>query len=151
MDEPVDAQISAIARIGAVPAILRVVQELSGLRMASVARITADLWTCCAVIDQTGLGMKPGRHLDIETMLCREVRDARAPVVINHASLDSVYCTHPATKIYGFESYLGVPIITPSGVYFGNLLAADPRPSPPASFTTISSMQLFAELIALQL
>ncbi|MDP9032559.1 MAG: sensor histidine kinase, partial [Pseudomonadota bacterium] len=43
--------IATIGRISAVPAILQVVSEMTGLRFAAVARVTDDSWTACAVRD----------------------------------------------------------------------------------------------------
>lgn len=45
MSPSVTDDISAISRINAVPAILQVICETTGLRFAAVARVTADSWT----------------------------------------------------------------------------------------------------------
>jgi len=41
-----------VQRISAVPAILQVVSETTGLRFAAVARVTETSWTACAVLDR---------------------------------------------------------------------------------------------------
>lgn len=61
--------ITAISRIAAVPSILEVLLETTGLRVAFVARITHDSWTACAVLDRAGFGLNVGDQLDIETTL----------------------------------------------------------------------------------
>ena len=82
---------------------------------------------------------------------CKEVRHARAPVVIDHASQDEVYCTHHTPRIYAIESYVSVPIVLSDGAYFGNLCAIDPRPAKVSDEKTLSTFILFAQLVALEL
>ena len=151
LDEETRAAIAAVGRIGAVPTMLRVITEITGLRLALVARVTDTRWTCCAVNDELQFGLDPGGELDVATTLCAEVRDARAPIVISHASQDPTYCEHPTPKMYSFESYISVPIFLPDGAYFGTVCALDSRPvdlSPPR---TLSMFELFAELVGVQL
>lgn len=150
-DRAQEADMAAVARIATVPTILRVVSEITGLRLALVARVTESSWTACAVLDRMDFGLSVGGQLDVATTLCSEVREARAPIVIEHASVDPDFCGHPTPKMYGFESYVAVPITRPNGVYFGNLCALDSRPLPLRDGRTLTLMQLFAELIALQL
>jgi hypothetical protein len=59
------ADIKAIQSISAVPTILRVVAETTGLRFVCVARVTPSSWTTCAVLDQIGFGLKPGDELQV--------------------------------------------------------------------------------------
>ena len=127
--EEIAKDILAIRRIDAVPALLRVLCESTGMGFAAVARVTEGNWTACAVQDDIQFGLKPGGQLDIETTLCNEVRESRTPVVIERASTDPRYCTHHTPRIYSIESYISVPIILPNGHYFGNLCAIDPRPA----------------------
>ena len=68
------ADIALIQRIGAVPAILQVIREMTGMRFAAVARVTTDSWTACAVLDQLDFGLQVGGELDVVTTLCHEIR-----------------------------------------------------------------------------
>ena len=142
---------AAVARIEAIPTLLRVICEITGAGFAAVARVTDDNWTVCAVLDNIPLGLAPGGQLDVDTTLCKEVRRARTAIVIDHASEDPAFCNHPTPKMYGFESYISVPIVTPGGAYFGNLCALDPRPIKLSEPRIVSLFALFAELIGLQL
>ncbi|RKP47721.1 GAF domain-containing sensor histidine kinase [Pararobbsia silviterrae] len=150
-DEAIADVVAAVNRISVIPAMLRVICKHTGLGFAAVARVTDDSWTACAVQDNINFGLRPGGSLDIRTTLCLESRTARRPVVIDHASNDPIYRDHPTPRIYHIESYISVPIILPSGEYFGNLCAVDPRPAVVSDSRTISMFTLFAELIALQL
>jgi hypothetical protein len=51
--------LQAVGRISAVPTILRVVSEITGLRFTAVARVTDATWHACAVQDRLGFGMEP--------------------------------------------------------------------------------------------
>lgn len=145
------SDIEAIARIGAVPTILEVVSTVTGLGFAAVARVTGDRWIACGVRDTIGFGLKPGGELKVETTICHEIRTGREPVVINHVAEDPVYCHHPTPAMYGFQSYISVPIILADGSFFGTLCAIDPRPAMLQSPRTIGMFELFAELIAFHL
>jgi sigma-B regulation protein RsbU (phosphoserine phosphatase) len=151
MGNLIDQDIAAVARISAVPTILRVISESTGLGYALVARVTRENWTACAVHDVISFGLKVGDELDVATTLCSQVRDTFNTIVIEHASRDNVYCGHPTPKMYGFESYIAVPIFRANGDYFGTLCALDPRPAKLREPKTVSMMKLFAELISLQL
>jgi len=148
--EDITQAISAIGRIEAVPTLLAVLCEVTGMRFAVVARVTDTHWTACAVQDDIHLGVEAGGELALHTTLCFESRAARAPIVIEHASVDPKYCTHHVPKLYQIESYVSVPIILSSGDYFGNLCALDPSPAkvPPR---IVAMFTRFAALIAAQL
>ena len=147
----IQSDIDAIARIGAVPAILRVVSEMTGLRLTLVARVTGDSWTACATLDRLGFGLNVGDQLDVATTLCSEVRDSHAPIVIEHASSEPAFCNHPTPKMYGFESYVAFPIFRADGRYFGNLCGLDSNALQLRDDKTVSMLRLFTELISLQL
>ena len=143
--------VAAVARISAVPSLLHLICQNTGMGFAAVARVTDGTWTACAVQDDIQFGLKPGGQLDVKTTLCREARATRTPVVIDHASLDPVYRDHHTPRIYGIESYISVPIVRPDGTYFGNLCAIDPRPAVVSDPRTLTMFKVFADLIALQL
>src|SRR6187431_972074 len=127
--EEIRRDVQTIGRIDAVPMLLRVISETTGMGFAAVARVTDGTWTACAVHDRIDFNLKAGGQLDVSTTLCKEVREARTPVVIDQASLDPFYCDHHTPRIYKIESYVSVPIVLSTGEYFGNLCAIDPRPA----------------------
>lgn len=145
------SDIAAVQRISAVPAILRVVSEVTGLRLTLIARVTADSWVACATLDRLGFGLNPGDHLEVATTLCSEVRDSHTPIIIEHASQEPEFCSHPTPKMYHFESYVAFPIFRSNGEYFGNLCALDSKPARLRDDKTVSMLRLFAELVSLQL
>ena len=146
-----DADVALIERIGAVPTILQILCETTGLGFAAVARVTETSWTACAVLDRVGFGLKAGSELEVATTLCRQIRASREPVLIEKASEDAVYCGHPTPKLYGFESYVAVPIVRRGGEVFGTICALDPEPAALAGTRVLPTLKLFAELIAAQI
>jgi signal transduction histidine kinase len=149
--EEIAGDIRAVGRIGAVPLLLRVLCETTGMGFAAVARVTERTWTACAVADDIRFGLQPGGQLDVNTTLCIESRAAAAPIVIDRASTDPRYLTHHTPKLYGIESYVSVPIILANGRYFGNLCAIDRVPASVSEPRIVSMFKRFAEIIALQL
>ena len=154
MDDSAEAiarDIAAVGRISAVPSLLRLICQNTGMGFAAVARVTDGTWTACAVQDDIDFGLKTGGQLDVATTLCSESRAVREPVVIDHASLDPVYRDHHTPRTYNIESYISVPIIRPGGTYFGNLCAIDPRPAVVSDPRIVAMFTAFADLIAMQL
>lgn len=143
--------IAAVARLTSVPFMLRLICQDTGMGFAAVARVTDDAWVACAVQDNIGFGLKVGNELAIGTTLCKEARQANAPIVIDHASVDPVYRNHHTPRIYGIESYISVPIVRANGEHFGNLCAVDPKPAAISDPRTLRMFKTFAEMIAVQL
>jgi hypothetical protein len=83
----------------------------TGMRFAAVARVTEDRWIACSVLDEIDFGLKPGGELKVETTICNEIRQSREPVIINHVAEDEAWCAHATPALYGFQSYISVPII----------------------------------------
>lgn len=143
--------VAAIQRIESVPRILSTVAEITGMRFAAVARVTETRWTACAVLDDLGFGLAPGDDLDLVTTICNEIRDHQQPVVFGHASQHPVYAHHHTPKRYGLESYASIPIFRGSGEFFGTLCAIDSRPADLNGPGLLKSLELFAQLIGMQL
>lgn len=148
---PIADDVRAVGRIDVVPTILDVVCQVTGMRFAAVARVTESTWTACAVRDDVGLGLAPGGELRVETTICDEIRDHGRAVIIEHAAEDADFCGHPTPKMYGFESYVSMPIFRADGSFFGTLCALDPLPARLPDPQTESMFRLFAQLIAFHL
>ncbi len=118
---------------------------------AAVARVTEDRWIACSVRDDIQFGLQPGGELKVETTICHEIRESRQPVVIDHVAEDPAFCLHATPAMYGFQSYISMPIVLPNGTFFGTLCAIDPRPARVNRPETIGMFKLFADLIAFHL
>jgi signal transduction histidine kinase len=149
--DEISHDVHAVGQIAAVPTLLDALCEITGMRFAAVARVTDATWIACAVKDGIEFGLKPGGSLPIETTLCIESKRSNRPVAFDQASTDPHYGDHPVPKMYGFESYVSVPIVLSNGRYFGNLCAIDPSPAKVSDERTLRLFAKFAALIAAQL
>jgi signal transduction histidine kinase len=148
---PEAADAALVRRIRVVPSILRIVCDTTGMGFAAIGRMTDQTWTACAVLDRNGFGLRAGGRVPLDTTFCRDVGASRRPIVIEHASLDPAYAAHPAPRLYGFESYIAVPIILTSGEVFGTICAFDPKPTALLTTQILPTMQMFAELVVAQI
>jgi signal transduction histidine kinase len=151
LKEGIAADVAAVAQIDAVPRILEVVCRATGMGFAAIARVTENRWVACAVRDKIAFGLTPGGELDVRTTLCDEVRASRQLVVIEDVAKDDTYCGHQTPKMYGFRSYISVPIYLPGGDFFGTLCAIHPEPAPVNTPETIDMFTLFADLVGFHL
>lgn len=150
-EQAAELGVAAIERIAAVPTILDLLCSVTGMRFAAVARVTEERWVACSVKDGVGLGLEPGGELDIGKTICQEVRSCREPVLIDHVAEDPQWRAHPVPELYGFQSYVSMPIILPDGSFFGTLCALDPKPARVRTPHVTGMFSLFAELIAFHL
>ena len=120
--------IAAVQHIPEVEAMLAEVCQLTGMGFAAVARVTADRWVACQLVDKIEFGLKPGDELKIKTTICDEIRASGQSVFIDHVSDDPLWRTHHTPAMYGFESYISIPIVLADGSFFGTLCAIDPAP-----------------------
>lgn len=147
----VERDVAAIASIDAVPTILEVVCRTTGMGFAAVARVTEDRWVACEVRDEIQFGLKLGGELKVETTICNEIRGTGQLVVIDEVASDQSFRLHPTPTMYGFQSYISVPIRRAGGAFFGTLCAIDPRPAKLNTPETIGMFKLFADLIGFHL
>jgi GAF domain-containing protein len=119
--------LAKVARIDAVPKILEVVCHTTGMGFAAVARVSEDRWICCAVGDEIAFGLQPGGELPVTTTICDEIRNSGQLVVIDHVSEDENFYGHPTPEMYGFQSYISVPINRPGqqGLGLGLYIASE--------------------------
>ncbi|TNM60269.1 GAF domain-containing sensor histidine kinase [Aliirhizobium smilacinae] len=151
MDEPdrhdFQSDIDAISEIAAVPSILEVISETTGMGFVAVARVTEGRWVACKVLDAIDFGLKEGSELVVETTICHEITASHEAVAIDDVA-SSPYAGHHTPLQYGFQSYISVPIIQKDGTLFGTLCAIDPKPAKVNNKKTLTMFRLFAEMIA---
>jgi len=143
--------IDAIGNIAVVPTILDVICRITGMGFAAVARVTPDRWVALSVRDDIAFGLKPGGELKVDTTICHEIRQCGELVVIDHVSENDKWREHHTPKMYGFQSYISIPIILRDGRFFGTLCAIDPKPAKLDNVETLGMFQAFADLIAFHL
>jgi signal transduction histidine kinase len=142
--------ISLISGIEAVPTILQVICNATGMGFAAVARVREGRWVACSVVDQIEVGLRPGDELPVENTIYDETRTPHQEVIIDRAS-ERLGLGHPALAVYGIQSYISMPIILRNGSLFGALCASDRKPRRLNVPGTVGMFKLFAELIAIQI
>lgn len=147
----VQDDVAAIGRLPVVPTILETMACATGMRFTAVARVTDTTWTACAVRDEIAFGLRPGDELDLVTTICNEIRQHGREVIFGSASADEQFRTHPTPRLYGFESYVSLPIRRSDGSFFGTLCAIDPAPARLDDPNLRRTLRLFAELIGAHL
>lgn len=143
--------VEAVNRITVVPTILEVICRTTGMGFAAVARVTDDKWVACSVRDEIQFGLGPGDELKLETTICNEIRQSGEGVIIDHVDKDEHFCGHHTPAMYGFQSYVSIPIIRKDGTFFGTLCAIDPKPARLNNPETIGMFKMFADLISFHL
>ncbi|MBB5710109.1 GAF domain-containing protein [Sphingomonas xinjiangensis] len=137
-----------LARDENVRQILEEVCRLTGMGFAAVARVTEDRWIACQVIDQIQFGMNPGDELGVATTICDDIRKTSQLVVINDATEETEWRSHPTPTLYGFKSYISVPIILSDASFFGTLCAIDPERRDLRGSRIVPIMENFSSRIA---
>ncbi|KTS97584.1 histidine kinase [Pseudomonas oryzihabitans] len=140
--------IDLLNSLDAVATLLKVACDLSGLKFAAVAEVSAERWIACAVHDRLDYGLTVGTELELEATFCDHVRSSHDAVIIADVAQDATYCDHPLPQRYGWKSYLSLPVFRPNGTFFGTLCGFDRQPAPlleqPA---VIGSLEGFARLL----
>ncbi len=148
MAQDFQADLDLIGGIAAVPTILDVICNTTGMGFAAVARVTDRRWVACGVKDTIRFGLQPGGELQVETTICHEIRQHGQPIIIEDVVADQIFCGHHTPERYGFQSYISVPIVLPNGRFFGTLCAIDPAPRILNTPAITGMFKLFAEMIA---
>ena len=145
------ADIEAIGRIAMVPKLLEIICRTTGMGFAAIARVTEDKWIACSVRDEIQFGLIAGSELKLETTICHEIRQSGKAVIIDEVDKDEVFAHHHTPAMYGFQSYISMPIIRQDGSFFGTLCAIDPKPAKVSDPAIIEMFKLFADLISFHL
>jgi GAF domain-containing protein len=72
-------------------------------------------------------------------------------VAVDHVAEDATFRLHRTPSLYGFQSYISMPIFMRDGQFYGTLCAIDPKPARLNNPTVIDLFRMFADLIAFHL
>jgi GAF domain-containing protein len=120
------AEVAAEGDSDEIRAILDEVCRITDMGFAAVARVTDTRWIAAQINDKVEFGLDPGDELDIKTTICDEIRDSGQTIIIDDVSADPSWRTHPVPIIYGFKSYVSIPLYLGDGSFYGTLCAIDP-------------------------
>jgi GAF domain-containing protein len=128
--------------------ILNEVCRITQMGFAAVARVTDTRWIAAQVLDKVEFGLNPGDELELKTTICDEIRDAGQTIVIDHVAGDPNWRTHHTPALYGFESYVSIPLFLDDGSFYGTLCAIDPQPRALSSPATVGALEALAKRTA---
>jgi GAF domain-containing protein len=124
----------------AIHAILEEVCGLTGMGFAAVARVTEDRWIACQLLDEIEFGLNPGDELEVKKTICDDIRKCGQAIIIDEVGADPQWNRHPVPILYGFQSYVSIPIILDDGSFYGTLCAIDPKPRALGAAETIAAL-----------
>jgi GAF domain-containing protein len=148
MTDSFRADIAAVQDVPGIRQMLEQVCALTDMGFAAVARVTSDRWIACQLLDKIEFGLNPGDELEIKTTICDEIRASGKGVFIDHVGNDPAWRTHHTPAMYGFESYVSIPILLGDGSFFGTLCAIDPAPRDAPLARVVPVLEDFAGRIA---
>ncbi|MES2647557.1 MAG: ATP-binding protein [Bacteroidota bacterium] len=151
MDQTLQEDVASIQQIPIVSTLLNVICRTTGMGFAAVARVTDYKWITCSLQDEINFGLVPGDELVLETTICHEIRQSGKSVIIDSVENDPAYSNHHTPNLYGFQSYISVPIYRKDGSFFGTLCAIDPKPAKLNNPAIIGMFNLFSDLISFHL
>ncbi len=128
-------------------ALLARVCARTGMGFAAVAYVTDTRWIACQVDDRVAFGLNPGDELEIKKTICDEIRDSGQRVVIDDTDADPNWSSHPVPKLYGFHSYVSLPLMI-DGRFFGTLCALDDAPRAQSLVSMLDELEAMAAEMA---
>jgi len=123
-----DDDLTMLANNPVVDAVLEELCALTQMGFSAVARVTERQWIACQVNNRIGFGLEAGGELELKTTICDEIRASRRAVYIDDVQNSAAWWSHPTPRLYGFRSYVSVPLMLSDGDFFGTLCAIDPDP-----------------------
>lgn len=148
MKDQFAADVAAQGDDDAIRAILDQVCAVTEMGFVAVARVTEDRWIACQVLDKVEFGLDPGDELEIKKTICDDIRQCGRGIIIDQVSADEDWRTHPVPMLYGFESYVSLPIVLADGSFYGTLCAIDPAPRALSGAETVALLGECANRVA---
>ena len=146
-----DAQTAEAVAIGdddTLRALLVELCSITEMGFAALARVTEERWIACQVVDKIGFGLDPGDELAVQTTICDDIRRCGRRVIIDDVGLEEDWRNHPTPRLYGFQSYVSLPIVLADGSFFGTLCAIDPKPRVLSTAETVEAVEACARKAA---
>lgn len=141
------ADIAAVQAIEGVRTILKAICDTTGMGFAAIARVTDTRWVACQVLDRIDFGLDAGDELELKTTICDEIRQSGTAVVIDHVAANPEWRTHHTPILFGFQSYVSLPVHREDGSFFGTLCAVDPEPRNVSSTEIVAMFERYAHEI----
>jgi len=130
MKDQLSTHVAALGDDDDVRLVLAEVCALTGMGFSAVAYVSEERWIACQVNDRIDFGLEPGAELEVRKTICDDIRRHGKAVIIDDTEADRDWWSHPVPVLYGFHSYVSLPITLEDGSFFGTLCAIDPDPRP---------------------
>ena len=150
MKDELATTMAALGNDSDIQVLLARVCDLTGMGFAAVAHVSDSRWIACQVNDRVAFGLKPGDELEIKKTICDEIRESGQAIAIEDTAKDPDWWNHPVPILYGFHSYISLPIMV-ANQFFGTLCAIDDAPRERSFAVIIDELQAIAGLIAARL
>ncbi|HEX7856523.1 MAG TPA: GAF domain-containing protein [Sphingobium sp.] len=124
-----------------VRAILQELCDVTHMGFCAVARVTDTRWITVQCLDRLEFGLNPGDELELKTTICDEIRQSGERVIIDDVDGNIDWQMHHTPMMYGFKSYVSVPLFGPDGAFFGTLCAIDPMRRPLSAKETVAAVE----------
>lgn len=130
----------------AVQAVLAHLRQRHDMGLWMLSRVIGEEYLVLEAVGD-GDGVAKGEVFDWSDTLCARMVDHDAPHVASDAAFAEHYADAPSASTRRIGSYLGVPMRSADGAFFGTLCATDPSPSPDAMELALVEAQLLARLL----
>ena len=148
MSDQIAQSVASLGEEEAIRAILAEVCAITGMGFSAVAYVSEDRWIACQVDDRIQFGLEPGEELEVRKTICDEIRRDGEAIMIDDTDADHDWWSHPVPVLYGFHSYVSLPITLDDGAFFGTLCAIDPEPRPEPIRRRLDRLEELARQVA---
>ncbi len=126
-------------------AVLAYLQDVLGLGLWMVTRVNGDDWVVLSTSDRHGYGIEAGTVVPWHDTFCSRMVRGDGPSIAPVVEDVPAYRDAPARRLLEVGAYLGVPLRTGEGEFFGTLCALDPCPQTPALVEAGRLIELLAD------
>jgi len=94
-------------------ACLELACAVTGMRVALIGAVTDTDWTAEHALDRAGLHIVQGMKLVLAKTFCLDVTRNEEAIWFSDYQAHAQHCTSPIPPMYGFRSYISVPVALP--------------------------------------
>ena len=123
---------------------------VSGMRVALIGEVDAHHYEAVHALDRSGLGISAGLRLELANTFCRDVTSRQEPIWFGDHTADVRLRDSPLPALYGFRSYISVPVVLADGSVYGTLCTMDPE-CRDVTEDMVRTMTTLAGLVATQI
>lgn len=125
-----EKELAKLERVELLPGLLHLLRDTAQLDGVLLARVTSREWLCCAVSKTEEVNLSVGDSFSVEGSASWEMRLSHSPIAIHDNGATASGRTHPSSRRCALGALAAVPVILPSGEYYGELCAMSKRLGP---------------------